>query len=95
MNKVQTQFAFTDNGAKAVIVDGDEFDFTVIGDLGGGAVYIEETTITWRQSGLADEATWEADTSIPDMWSAVEWEDRNSTRLNSSHIQKSRMPSSA
>ena len=31
----------------------------------------------------------------PDAWPTLTEEDRKSTRLNSSHIQKSRMPSSA
>ena len=40
-------------------------------------------------------SNWENEKSYPDIISVIKMRDRKSTRLNSSHTQKSRMPSSA
>ena len=46
---------------------------------------------------VLDTATWKeiGNIAVPDVKAMVWWKDRKSTRLNSSHLEQSRMPSSA
>ena len=51
------------------------------------AIYMDKVTLTWGQ-----------DISVPEQWGFLHNQvsvDRKSTRLNSSHSRRSRMPSSA
>ena len=48
-----------------------------------------------KGANVRREGEGEEDIAAAKEWQALKAEDRKSTRLNSSHIQKSRMPSSA
>ena len=63
--------------------------------LGLDVIREDEERIMFRCGGGSVLTVSRSTTGTSDAQTQLAWRDRKSTRLNSSHIQKSRMPSSA